>query len=220
MKIDNLEIKGVIFDIDGTLIDSCSIWGEVDIRFFSKRKMIMPKDYQKAIGHIGLEKAAEYTIKRFNLNEKKEDIIKEWKQGVLDLYANEVVLKPHVREFLLLLKENNIPICAATANDEDCYKSCLTRNNIYNLFDFILEVNHFKDGKDKPTIYIEAAKRLGVEVSNCMVFEDLLMALNTANNAGFITCAVYEATSKEELKKQEISKFYIKDYQEIIDKIN
>ena len=220
MKIGNLEIKGVIFDIDGTLIDSCGIWGEVDIRFFSKRNMEMPKDYQKAIGHIGLDKAAEYTINRFNLNEKKEDIIKEWKTGVLELYANEVTLKPHVREFLLLLKENNIPFCAATANDEDCYKSCLTRNNIYNLFDFILEVNHFKDGKDKPTIYIEAAKRLGVDITSCIVFEDLLMALNTAKNAGFITCAVYEATSKEESKKQESAHFYIKDYQEIIDKIN
>lgn len=220
MKIDDREIKGIIFDIDGTLIDSCDIWGEVDIRFFSKRNIEMPKDYQEAIGHIGLEKAAEYTIKRFNLNEKKEDIIKEWKDGVLELYANEVMLKPHVKEFLTLLKENNIPFCAATANDEDCYKSCLKRNNIYELFDFILEVNHFKDGKDKPTIYIEAAKRLGVDISYCAVFEDLLMALNTANKAGFITCAVYEKTSKEEKKKKEIADFYIKDYQEIIDKVN
>ena len=72
------------------------------------------------------------------------------------------------------------------------------------MFDFILEVNHFKDGKDKPTIYIEAAKKLGVDISNCMVFEDLLMALNTASNAGFITCAVYERTCKEEKGKLEI----------------
>ena len=170
MKIESREIKGIIFDIDGTLIDSCGIWGEVDIRFFSKRNMEMPKDYQEAIGHIGLDKAADYTIKRFNLNEKKEDIIKEWKDGVLELYANEVVLKPHVKEFLLLLKEHNIPFCAATANDEDCYKKCLERNGIFDLFDFILEVNHFKDGKDKPTIYIEAAKKLGVEIDKCVVF--------------------------------------------------
>ena len=220
MKIENKEIKGIIFDIDGTLIDSCGIWGEVDIRFFSKRNMEMPKDYQEAIGHIGLDKAAEYTISRFNLNEKKADIIKEWKEGVLELYANEVILKPHVKEFLMLLKEHNISFCAATANDEDCYKKCLVRNGVFDLFDFILEVNHFKDGKDKPTIYIEAAKRLGVNISECVVFEDLLMALNTAKNAGFVTCAVFDSTCKEEQGKKEVGDFYIKDYQEIIDKVN
>ena len=64
------------------------------------------------------------------------------------------------------------------------------------------------------------AKKLGVDISNCMVFEDLLMALNTASNAGFITCAVYERTCKEEKEKLEIANFYIKDYQELIDKIN
>ena len=74
MKIGNKEIKGVIFDIDGTLIDSCDIWGEVDIRFFSKRNLEMPSDYQEAIGHIGLEKAAEYTINRFNLHIRRRSI--------------------------------------------------------------------------------------------------------------------------------------------------
>ena len=91
---------------------------------------------------------------------------------------------------------------------------------VFDLFDFILEVNHFKDGKDKPTIYIEAAKRLGVNISECVVFEDLLMALNTAKNAGFVTCAVFDSTCKEEQGKKEVGDFYIKDYQEIIDKVN
>ncbi len=216
MIIKNKEIKGIIFDIDGTLLDSCSIWEEVDYCFFKKRGIIMPKDYGEAIGHIGLDKAADYTIERFKLDEKKEDIIEEWKQGVIELYQNVVQLKPHVKEFLNILKENNIPFCAATANDADCYKSALIRHNIYDMFEFILEVNHFKDGKDKPTIYIESAKKLGVDVSKCMVFEDLLMALETAHNAGFIAVGVYEKSNKDELNKEKISDFYIKDYQEII----
>lgn len=220
MKIKDKEVQGVIFDLDGTLLDSCSIWSNVDIDFFSKRKMEMPSDYSEAIGHLGLDKAAEYTIKRFNLNEKKEDIIKEWKTGVLEYYAHKVVLKPGVKEFLCLLKENNIPFCAATANDEDCYKSCLINNGIYEMFDFILEVNHFKDGKDKPTIYLEACKRLNVDIDKCMVFEDLLMAINTAKLAGFISCAVYETTCKDEVKKKEIADFYLKDFHKLIKEVN
>lgn len=220
MKIADKEIKGIIFDLDGTLIDSCTAWHDVDIMFFKKRNMVLPDDYADAIGHIGLDKAATYTINRFNLNEKKEDIIKEWKEDVLSLYAHEIPLKPHVKEFLELLKEKGIPFCAATANDADCYSQCLINNGIYHLFDFILEVNDYKDGKDKPTIYLAAQKKLGVNVNECCVFEDLLMALNTAKNAGFITAGVYDKTNKEEDKKKEISDFYIKDFNEIIKLIN
>lgn len=216
MKINNQEIKGIIFDLDGTLLDSCSIWSDVDERFFKKRNLIMPDDYQKAIGHIGLEKAAIYTINRFNLNEDKDAIINEWKQGVLEIYQNEVKLKPNVKKFLSFLKENNIPFCAATANDEDCYKSALINNQIYEMFDFILEVNNIKDGKDKPTIYIEAANKMNVKINQCMVFEDLYQAIETVKKAGFISVGVFEKTNQEEEKKKLISDFYIKDFNEII----
>lgn len=220
MKIKNRTIKAIIFDLDGTLLDSCGIWSDVDKQFFEKRGLTLTKDYEEAIGHIGLDKAADYTIKRYHLQEKKKDIIKEWKDGVCHLYANSVKLKPHAKEFLTYLKENNIPFCVATANDEDCYKPCLINNEIYDLFDFILEVNQFPFGKENPEIFLSAAKRLGVEPNECAVFEDLLMPINTAINAGFITFSVYEKLCKEEKQKEEISFMYIKDYQEIIDLLN
>ena len=208
-------IKGIIFDLDGTILDSCSIWGDVDEEFFKKRGLEVPADYGEAIGHIGLDKAADYTISRFNLNEKKEDIIKEWKSGVLEHYAHSVKLKPHAYEFIKSLKGRGIKCCAATANDEDCYKSALINNGILDDFDFILEVGSFKSGKDKPDVYLEGAKRLGVKVSECAVFEDLLTPIKTAKKAGFLTVAVYEATSKDEEEKKKIADIYIKDYNEL-----
>lgn len=209
-------IKGIIFDLDGTLLDSCSIWTDVDIEFFKRRGMEVPSDYGEAIGHIGLDKAADYTIERFNLNEKKEDIIKEWKSGVLDHYKNKVKLKPHAYEFIKMVKEKGIIICAATANDEDCYKSALLSNHIYDDFSFILEVTSFKAGKDKPDVYLEACKKMGVEVENCAVFEDLLTPIKTAKKAGFKTIAVYEETSKDEEEKRRIADYYISDYNELM----
>ncbi len=219
MKIKGKEFKGVIFDLDGTLLDSHSIWIDVDKAFFSKRNIEMPKDYSDSIGHIGLDKAADYTIKRFNLDEKKEDILKEWKDGVLYQYAHNVKLKAHAKELLEFLKANNIPFCAATANDEDCYKTCLINNGIYDLFSFILEVNNFSHGKDNPEIYNEASKKLGVNPNECIVFEDLALAISTAKKANFITVGVYEASSKEEEIKENESYLYIKDFLEVINEI-
>ena len=217
MKLKGKTIKGIIFDLDGTLLDSTSIWKDVDIAFFGKRNIPMPEDYSDEIGHIGLDKAAEYTIKRFNLNEKKEDILKEWKDGVLDYYQNKVVLKPHAKEFLEYLKKENIPFCAATANDEDCYKSALVHNGIYDLFDFILEVNNFKNGKEKPDIFYACIEKLGCTKEEALVFEDLPMPIGTAKKAGIMTVAVYEASydTKTEDTKKDISDIYIKDFDEL-----
>ena len=209
------KIKGIIFDLDGTILDSCSIWGDVDKEFFNKRGLEVPDDYGEAIGHIGLDKAADYTIERFNLKEKKEDINKEWKSGVLDHYAHNVKLKPHAYEFIKSLKKRGIKCCAATANDEDCYKSALINNGIIDDFDFVLEVGSFKSGKDKPDVYFEGARRLGIKVSECAVFEDLLTPIKTAKKAGFLTVGVYEETSKDEEEKKKIADIYIKDYNEL-----
>lgn len=217
MKVNGNIIKGIIFDLDGTLFDSCSIWHEVDKEFFLKRNKKLPDGYAEAIGHLGLDKAADYTINNYFPNEKKEDIIKEWKNAVLSHYANEVKLKPYAKEFLKHAKEEGIHLCAATANDEDCYKSCLINNGIYDYFDFILDVSLFKHGKEKPDIYLASAKKLKLNVNECAVFEDLLLALKTAKEVGFKCVAVYEETCQDEEQKKKIADMYITDYKDIID---
>lgn len=215
MKINGKEVFGIIFDLDGTLLDSCSIWSEIDKAFFKKRNLVQPDDYSAAIGHIGLDKAATYTINRFNLKETKEDILKEWKQGVLDYYSH-IKLKPGVKEFIEYLKENKIPFCAATANDEDCYKKALEVHNIYDDFQFILEVRNYKKGKDNPDIYLDAAKKMNLKAENVAVFEDLYTALKTVKQAGFITVGVFEQSHNDQNKIQKLVDQYIVDFRELI----
>ena len=92
MLIKNHEIKGVIFDLDGTLVDSCTVWAEVDRDFFKKRNMDVPSDYSKAIAHMGLDKAAIYTKERFNLPESTDEILEEWKNLSVHRYEKEDML--------------------------------------------------------------------------------------------------------------------------------
>lgn len=217
MIINNKEIKLIIFDLDGTLLDSCGIWHDVDVNFFAKRNLQMPSDYGTKISHMGLSAASVYTKKRFNLKEKPEEILKEWEDAVLDKYQNEVLLKPYAKEFLEHCKKNNVLMSVATAGQENCYKPCLIRNMVWDYFSQVIDVKNYENGKNDSKIYLDIASKNGIDPSEVLVIEDIVTALRSAKNAGFNTCAIYEKTSIEEDQKKQISDIYILSFKDLLD---
>ena len=218
MKIKHLEnIKAVIFDLDGTLLDSCKVWFEVDQKFFAKRGREVPKDYGKTIGTMGLAQAAVYTKNTYGFEESPEEIFSEWMDMVVEKYTDEVTLKPHVREYLEYLSNNDIPLAVATASSKVMYEPCLKNNGIYYYFDHICDVKKFKDGKNTPELFLHVASLLGYNPSEILIFEDTLHAIKVAIEAGFNVCSVYEETCNDEKEKKEISALYIHDFKELLD---
>ena len=187
MKILNHEIKAVIFDMDGTLIDSTGIWHEIDQAFFAKRNMELPSDYAQHIVHLGLRQAAVYTKETYHLEESIQDIMKEWHEMSLDMYRYHVPLKDGAVELLDLFKKNNIKMAIATANDEPLYRPCIERLGIGQYFDEIADVNTAKEGKQSAKIYLDLANKMGFKPENTIVLEDMPTCVKTAHNSGFIT---------------------------------
>ena len=109
-----MEIKGAIFDLDGTLLDSMWVWNQVDIDFLGKRGFDVPPDYPKAIAAMGFHETAEYTIKRFDLKEKVKDVIAEWDRMAAQMYHERVQIKPYVREVLEWMKQQGIHLGAVS----------------------------------------------------------------------------------------------------------
>lgn len=220
MKVKNNEIKLIIFDLDGTLLDSCKIWQEVDINFFNKRNLLMPSTYSQDISHMGLTAASIYTKETFNLKESPEEIIKEWEDAVLEKYKNEVKLKPYAREFLEQCKRNGIILTIATANQENCYLPCLKRNEVLSYFQKIIDVRNYPQGKDNPDIYLQISKEFNLDPKNILVIEDISKAINSANKGGFNTCAIFEETSLEEENKKQASDIYILSFKDLLEIAN
>ena len=220
MKLLGHEIKAVIFDMDGTLIDSTGIWHEIDINFFAKRGMELPSDYAQHIVHLGLKQAAIYTKETYHLNESIQDIMDEWHNMSIDMYRYNVPLKPHALELLKLFKENNIKMAIATANDEPLYRPCIERLGIGEYFDEIADVNTAKEGKQSAKIYLDLAKKMGAEPQNTLVLEDMPTCVKTANKSGFITVAVYDNASKAyDKEKKDNSLLFINDFGELINNL-
>ena len=217
MNFLNHEIKSIIFDMDGTLIDSTGLWHEIDVKFFAKRGLELPKDYAQHIVHLGLTKAAKYTKETYNLPDSVEDILNEWHEMSLDMYKNEVKLKEGALEVLELFKNKGIKMAIATANDESLYMPCIERLGISQYFAFIADVNKAKEGKNSVKIYLDVAKSLDTKPENTLVFEDMPTCVKTAYKGGFVTVAVYDRASKQfDEEKKNNSDLFINSFLDII----
>ena len=212
------DIKAVIFDMDGTLIDSTSLWHDIDINFFKKRGMDLPKDYAQKIVHLGLKGAAKFTKEEYGLKESEQEIMDEWHQMSLDMYRNDVKLKQGAIELLLFFKKKNIPMAIATANDDELYMPCIERLGIGSYFSYIADVNNIKEGKHSARIYEYLAEKMGVSKENTLVIEDMPTCIKTAYSSGFITVAMDDNASKEfEDEKRSNSDLFVHNFNELLD---
>ena len=217
MKFLGHEISAVIFDMDGTLIDSTGLWHEIDKAFFAKRNLELPKDYAQHIVHLGLTQAAVYTKETYGIKESAQEIMDEWHQMSLDMYQNDVELKSGALELLELFKNNGVKMAIATANDESLYMPCINRLGIGKYFDFIADVNSAKEGKQSAKIYLDLAKQLSSSPENTIVFEDMPTCVKTAHKSGFITIAVFDnASSAFDEEKRSHSDLFINNFDEIL----
>ena len=218
MKLLNHEFNAVIFDMDGTLIDSTGIWHEIDKKFFAKRGMQLPKDYAQHIVHLGLTQAAVYTKETYHLEESIQEIMQEWHDMSIDMYKYHVPLKEGALELLKLFKKNGIKMAIATANDEPLYRPCIDRLGISEYFDEIADVNTAKEGKQSAKIYLDLAKKLASEPRNTLVLEDMPTCVKTAFKSGFLTVAVYDHASKAyDQEKKDNSHLFINNFFELLD---
>ncbi len=191
-------MKAYIFDLDGTLLDSLWIWDQIDVDFLKKRGIEVPPDYIDAIYSMSFPESAEYTISRFGLPDKADDLMREWNDMAAYAYGNTIPLKPYAREYLHALKEKGVKLGVATSLPVVLYEPALKNNGLYELFDVICSSDEAACGKTKPDIFLLAARKLGVDPRDCIVFEDNPQAMQSAKQAGMTVYGIYDETSKEQ----------------------
>lgn len=205
-------IRGAIFDLDGTLIDSMFIWDTVGEEYL-RSLGIEPKDnLAEEFRSMSLYQAAVYTQREYGVRLPVEEIMDGVNRLAERYYLYEVPAKPHVREFLEELKAAGVRMCVATATDRYLAEAALRRCGIMDFFTEIFTCTEVGSGKDEPFIYREAIKRLGTDRDDTVVFEDSLHALMTAKNDGFITAAIYDAHEPRQKQLKDNADYYMRDF--------
>ncbi|GFZ33705.1 haloacid dehalogenase [Clostridium zeae] len=211
------DIKAAIFDLDGTLIDSMWIWEKIDTDYLINKGYSKPENLKDEIGHLSFEQTAIYFKNKFNIHDTVEDIMKEWHSMAVAHYTTDVKLKPGAKDFLIKLKSLNIKIGLATSNSHELLKASLEANGIYELFDAITTTGEVSRGKNFPDVYLLAAEKLDAKPNECMVFEDILLAVKGAKSAGMHVVGVYdeaESHNTDDIKHH--ADQYIINYKDIL----
>lgn len=213
-------IKAAIFDMDGTLIDSMWVWSKINNEYLNRRNIPVPTNLKSSIEHLTFEETANYFKNKFNLEDSVQDIMDEWNEMAYDEYKSNVDLKPGAREYLEFLKSLGIKIGLATSNNKILLEVALKNNGIYDFFDTICTTDQVSRGKNFPDIYLFTAKKLEINPENCIVFEDILPAVQGAKKAGMKVVAIedhFSINHKDLIIKEADN--YISNYEELIDAV-
>lgn len=210
-------ITSVIFDLDGTLVDSMGVWGEIDIAYLGELGYEVPGDLQGNIEGMSFTETAAYFKERFLIPHTVEEIKQQWQDMAMDQYRHHISLKPGAAEFLPWLKERGITMGVASSNHLPLIEAVLGNHGIRSCFDCIITACDVKKGKPAPDVYLEAARQLGSAPENCLVFEDIVPGILAGKNAGMSVCAVRDDYSlHQEKEKRALADYYIYSYRQVM----
>lgn len=209
-------IEAILFDMDGSLVDSMWIWKSIDIAYLNKYGYECPKDLQKNIEGLSVIETAYYFKNNFNIPASIEEMINDWNDMAYDNYINKVFLKPGALKLLDYCKNNNIKLGICSSNTRHLIHSVLKERKVYDYFDVIISGEDVVCGKPNPETYLKGASSLNVSPKNCLVFEDIINGIQAGNAANMHTIAVedeYSQYQKEE--KISLAEYYIKDFNDL-----
>ncbi len=212
-----MDIKAIIFDMDGTLIDSLDVWAESDRIFLEELGLPYNTSVSQAMKKMHYNSACDYIKETYRLEMPSEEIGRRIMEIVKDSYMHTIPLKPNVYEYLTAQQKKGIKMCVATSNDKGLAVGALKNLGIYDMMEFVITSDEVGIGKETPAIFIKAAEMLGFEPSETLVLDDSVHAVESAKSGGFIVGGVYGGKFADEfelIKKK--ADFTITDFGELL----
>ena len=207
-----MKIKGAIFDLDGTLVDSLGFW-DILWKVFSKKYCINNfkpnKEEYKKVKTMTFENSMNFIYTKYNIGENGKELLEILKHTLKNYYESEVKLKNGVKEFLIYLYNKSIPMCVASATDIELVNLAIKHCEIDGYFMNVISCAEIGIGKDKPDIFYKALELLKTPIEETWLFEETLDALKTGKQIGFNTVGIYDKYNCEQDEIKKLSSIYI-----------
>ena len=193
------ELKAVLFDMDGVIIDSEPLWSKAEQQLLARRNLRSSSQLKTVMMGLDSSEAVGFLIKHYDLKESVSDVVAERNQLVADLFRQFLRPMPHALQLVRSVQAAQIKTGLVTSSPQELVDLALSKLNITELFDLILSGDQVAPGKPAPDIYLTAAEALGVSHENCLVIEDAPHGVAAAKAAGMCCLAISTSASEPEL---------------------
>ncbi|KAH0791680.1 haloacid dehalogenase-like hydrolase family protein [Histomonas meleagridis] len=202
------QIKAVIFDNDGVILDTLPLYYEALAR-------IVPPPFEQSLidrvnGRSDME-ASKIFIEHFHLDMTPEELCEKRFKILQELFPTSKLV-PGVDKIIRAIHEKHIPLAVATSSERSLHETKTSNyKDLYSLFDVTICGNDVTAAKPSPEIFQVASKRLGnYQPENVLVFEDSFHGIKAANTAGMATCFIHPPfeDAEREFKEKGINPSY------------
>jgi len=213
-----MKYKAIIFDMDGTIIDTHHIWDKANRQLLAKRGIQLSEHDAQELGKLlsgrAMTECCRLIKEYFNLADDLADLIKEKAEHADDLYAEGICFIEGFKEFHNKVVTLNLKVGLATnATDETVALTDKTLNLKQFFGEHIYNITHVNNQfKPNPALYLHAAKQLGLHPSECIAIEDSTHGIKAAKDAGMLCIGINTAKKPERIQE---SDFIIDEYHEI-----
>ena len=209
-------VQGVIFDCDGTLMDTMGLWLQVENDLAARVGHVFTQEEQDMLRTLTISETGEYLHGMLGILGSAQEVVQRINELARGYYATKAEMKPGALEFVRALHAKGIPCAIASSSPHTLLDPGVEHTGLGKLLTAVVSTDDVGRSKREPAVYDRARALLGSSLEATWVFEDAAYTFATTAPAGYHTVGVYDCDESATFAQLEsLADVAIHDYREL-----